>query len=655
MFECDRVSVDKCAGFRSGSRIVTVVAAVFVATGATAFAQVQANPFLDDSAVQVINLTMDPADWASLQQNYLLNTYYHATFAWNGQTEAIGVRSHGGGSRSPVKPNLDLNFAHYDKTQTFLGLPFVILKANNEDPSNLREWISMKLFRKMGIPAPREAPAQVFLNGQILGFYMIVEHLDTAFLNRDFGESGGYLYEWQSVGGLNYDFGNLGTDPNQYAQFLNLKTNQTAPDLQPFANLVQVVNQPSSAAFTDAAFIAALSQYVDPKQFLTYGATEQVLSGSDSLIGGQQGMNNFDLYQLQGTTTYYFIPWDKDMTFSDAARDLFYGITTGPTINLLAARLTAIPQYLQVYLNAAVRAASLMGATGGWADLELIREFDLIQAAALNDPNRPCGDMVTICGNPDFQSSVQGLRQLLITRSSFVLSEAVASGWQPSPAGPQIQTLGVTGLGGYRELSPGGISFIQGTNLADTAQAGPVAPLPRVLGNTYVSIEGVRAPLYNTAAGVLEFMVPGDIPLGDASVVLSYNGDMAAPVAMDMQASTPAILAVANADGSALSAAASAIAGQSISLYAAGLGAVNGNLPIGAAEPATPALSTVNKPQVALGGIPLVVTFSGLAPGFVGLYQVNAVVPPISAQANFSLPVTLTLTLNGQTATWQPQ
>jgi uncharacterized protein (TIGR03437 family) len=640
----------KCAGIRSGSRIVTFLTAAVAATCTGAFAQVQANPFLDDSTVQVIDLTMAPADWAALQQNYLLDTYYHATFVWNGISENIGVRSHGGGSRSPVKPNLDINFAHYDKTQTFLGLPFVLLKANNEDPSNLREWISMKLFRKMGIPAPREAPAQVFMNGQLLGFYYIVEHLDETFLQRDFGESGGYLYEWQSVGGLNYDFGNLGTDPSLYAQFLDLKTSQAAPDLQTFDNLVQVINQPASATFTDAAFIAALSQYLDPKQFLTYGATEQVLSSSDSLIGGQQGMNNFDLYQFQGTTVYYFIPWDKDMTFSDAARDIFYGITIGPTINLLAARLAGIPQYLQVYLNALVRAANLMGGTGGWADSEITREYGVIQAAALDDPNRPCGDMVTICGNPDFETSVQGLHQILITRSSFVISEAVAAGWQPSSAGPQIAPLGITGLGGSMELSPGGLSYIQGTNLAAAGQAA-AAPLPRVLGNAYVAVEGVRAPLFNTAAGIIEFQVPGDIPVGDASVVLSSNGDMSGAVDMYMQASTPAIVAVTNADGSPLLAVGNAAAGETITVYATGLGAVNGNLAIGAVQPATPTLSTAAMPLVSLGSVPLTVTFSGLAPGFVGLYQVNAVVPSISGQTAFSGP--LILTINGQAATWQ--
>ena len=432
-------SVSGSGSARSLWRLGDLAALVLFLVSSTVLrAQVQANPFLDDTTVQVINLTMDPNDWATLQQNYLLDTYYHATFTWNGISEDIGIRSHGGGSRSPIKPNLDINFAHYTKTQTFLGLPFVLLKANNEDPSNMCEWISMKLFRKMGIPAPREAPAQVYINGQLLGFYYIVEHLDETFLQRNFGESGGYLYEWQSAN--DYDFENLGTDPTLYSQFLDLKTDQATPDLQTFDNLVQVINQPASATFTDDAFIAALSQYVDPKQFLTYGATEQVLAGIDSLIGGQQGMNNFDFYQFQGTTVYYFIPWDKDSTLYDWTRDIMYGISNGPNINLLAQRLAGIPQYQQVYLNAVANAANLMGGTGGWADSEITREYGVIQAAALDDPNKQCmnSGVLIPCGNLDFEDGVQRIHTFLASRSGTVLSEAASDGLVASTGGPQI-------------------------------------------------------------------------------------------------------------------------------------------------------------------------------------------------------------------------
>jgi hypothetical protein len=122
-------------------------------------AQTQAIPFLDDTVVQQIDLTVAPADWATLLQNYEASTYYSASFTWNGIVEEVGIKQHGNGSRSPIKPNLDVNFAHYAKSQNFLGLPYIILKANNEDPSNLHEWVSMKFFRMMGFPAPRETPA----------------------------------------------------------------------------------------------------------------------------------------------------------------------------------------------------------------------------------------------------------------------------------------------------------------------------------------------------------------------------------------------------------------------------------------------------------------------------------------------------------------
>ena len=402
-----------------------------------------------------------------------------------------------------------------------------------------------------------------------------------------------------------------------------------------------------------AAFIAALSQYLDPKQFLTYGATEQALAGSDSLIGGQQRMNNFDLYQFQGTTDYYFIPWDKDMCFSDWGRDIMDGISNGPNINLLAQRLTAIPQYLQVYLNALVKAATLMGGAGGWADSEITREYGVIQAAALNDPNKQCmvAGVLVPCGNQDFESGVQWNHEFLASRSSLVLSEAAGDGLAASTGGPQIAAAGLSTWGGLPALSPGGLATITGTSLASAAQAAGV-PLPSVLGNTFVSVEGVRAPLFASAAGSIEFQVPGDIPVGDASIVVSSNGDMSATVDMAVQSSTPAIWAVMHANGSVVSVAHPAVAGETISLYATGLGAVSANLALAAAAPAAPPLTTAALPQILLGGAPLTVIFSGLAPGYVGLYQVNALVP--SALQPGSLAGPLTLVDNGQTASWQP-
>ena len=109
-----------------------------------------ANTIFDDTILQDIYLQVNPADWATLQKNYLLDTYYPATLTWNSTTQVIGIRSHGSGSRSPIKPNLDLKFDKYVKKQMLLGESTIVAKAGNQDPSLMHESISFQLFRMMG-------------------------------------------------------------------------------------------------------------------------------------------------------------------------------------------------------------------------------------------------------------------------------------------------------------------------------------------------------------------------------------------------------------------------------------------------------------------------------------------------------------------------
>src|SRR5437868_11089758 len=90
-----------------------------------------ARDFFDDTVIHDIRLDVDPADWAALKQNYMDNTYYKADVSSGPLSAvAVGIRSRGRGSRSPDKPNLDVNVNKYAKKQTFAGLGFFILKAN---------------------------------------------------------------------------------------------------------------------------------------------------------------------------------------------------------------------------------------------------------------------------------------------------------------------------------------------------------------------------------------------------------------------------------------------------------------------------------------------------------------------------------------------
>ena len=77
-------------------------------------------------------------------------------------------------------------------------------------------------------------------------------------------------------------------------------------------------------------------------------------------------------------------------------------------------------------------------------------------------------------------------------------------------------------------------------------------------------------------------------------------------------------------------------------MYAVGLGPTNPSVPTGAAPPSTPPLAmTTTQPIVSVGCQQASVFFSGLAPGFVGFYEVNFTLPAGAPGGN--PPVTLSI------------
>jgi len=85
-----------------------------------------------------------------------------------------------------------------------------------------------------------------------------------------------------------------------------------------------------------------------------------------------------------------------------------------------------------------------------------------------------------------------------------------------------------------------------------------------------------------------------------------------------------------------------AISGSNISIYCTGLGAVSYPPPTGSPALSSPLSYTTTTPIVTIGGTPVTPSFSGLAPGFVGLYQVNVLVPTATASGS-EVPVVISM------------
>jgi uncharacterized protein (TIGR03437 family) len=146
----------------------------------------------------------------------------------------------------------------------------------------------------------------------------------------------------------------------------------------------------------------------------------------------------------------------------------------------------------------------------------------------------------------------------------------------------------------------------------------PFSLMPNTTVSLAVQRSGtVSVPIEVTIAdlGPAIFSTSGD-GTGQGAVVVASSGVLAAPVG-----AFPGSQPVAR--------------GDFLSIYCTGLGAVNNTPADGAPAPSSPPLATtLATPSVTIGGIPAVVSYSGLAPGLVGLYQVNVQVPSNAPTGN---------------------
>jgi len=166
-------------------------------------------------------------------------------------------------------------------------------------------------------------------------------------------------------------------------------------------------------------------------------------------------------------------------------------------------------------------------------------------------------------------------------------------------------------------------------------------PLQTTLGDVQVFVAGVAAPLLYVSPGQINFQVPSATPLGNQEIQVQrastgqvlaswiFRFDAVSPGLFTANATGTGQLAATNQDGNVNDGGHPAKAGSFITLYGTGQGLVDGLPPDGQANPDGPH-STSQKPKVFINSnfVPDAdVQYSGLAPGYVGLWQINVKVP----------------------------
>ncbi|MBL8239283.1 MAG: hypothetical protein JNM66_17795 [Bryobacterales bacterium] len=209
-----------------------------------------------------------------------------------------------------------------------------------------------------------------------------------------------------------------------------------------------------------------------------------------------------------------------------------------------------------------------------------------------------------------------------------------------------------------RRISPGMIAALypRGIVFGDATVVAPGYPLPTDLADVQVLVDEVPAPLYFVSPGQINFYVPMGLAPGSQSTFIvqrKSNGQILGSSVLDIATATPAFftttqsgqgqIAALNEDNSINTNTNGVARGGVIQLFATGQGFVPNAPPDG--MPPSGAVPTPSLPRVIVGSdfVPDAnILYSGLAPGLVGVWQLNVRIPmTVPPSANTVVVVTV--------------
>ena len=255
-------------------------------------------------------------------------------------TDSIGFRARGNTSLASQKKSFKVDFNRFIPGQKFQGLEELNLNGEHNDVSIMRTFLAQQLLRSAGLPASRTSYVKLYVNNEYKGLYLNLEYLDDEFLDLRFpGQANGNL--WKCAYGADLTW--WGTNPANYEQVYELKTNKDSNDYTALVHFVDVLNNTPSGSFT-----CAIQEVFDVDLFLRNIAMEILMGQWD---GYAYNKNNYYLYQRESDGKIVYLSYDLDNTFGIdwfninwALRNV-YAWSPGNQSRPLYSKLLAVPYF----------------------------------------------------------------------------------------------------------------------------------------------------------------------------------------------------------------------------------------------------------------------------------------------------------------------
>ena len=176
------------------------------------------NKLFDTSYVHTINVEIADDDWEDLKANPTQKTKYQVDITIDGETiNDVSFSTKGNTSLSSVSSDSDsdrysfkVNFGKYVENQTYYGLNKLNLNNIYADATDMKDYISYKIFDEAGVDSPLVSYVDIQINGEEFGLYLAIEDISESYLNRtNDGEGELYKPETSSLANMGGGKGNI--------------------------------------------------------------------------------------------------------------------------------------------------------------------------------------------------------------------------------------------------------------------------------------------------------------------------------------------------------------------------------------------------------------------------------------------------------------
>jgi len=220
-----------------------------------------------------------------------------------------------------------------------------------------------------------------------------------------------------------------------------------------------------------------------------------------------------------------------------------------------------------------------------------------------------------------------------------------------SVAPPQVSAV-VSAADSKSPAAPGGLITVYGSNLSPTNLATSQIPVPTALANSCITVNGQPIPLIFVSPAQVNAQMPFQAE-GAETLVVHTPGGTSGNYNLTVQPNSPAVFLsgvagpatnlptiIRLSDGLLATDSNPIHRGDDLVIYLTGLGQTNPAGTTGYPAPGNPLANALTATIVSLGGVNLPVLYAGLAPGEVGVYQINVSIPG-STPTGVGLPLTI--------------